>query len=396
MPSATYTVEVDWSSTIAGKATVDISTVGGTDVISTSLASFFAGTYDNVTDDTDDITIHRGRTRQLDAMQSGTCTLRLSKPGNPGFYDPQDSTSSITIQPLRPVRIRATVGGVTTGLFYGYIRRATYDYRLSEKSLEIEAEDLFLWLDRSYPVIASTGSITVGEAIGLLLDSIDWTEGAMRSLEQGSTIPDFSCDGTISALQAIENLLQADRGVFYINGSGVATYANRYHEDTAASSYTLTDVLATTLSMTDLDTIINTASVTREGGATQTAANTTSIRAYGKQGISVSTSYLPDDATAANLAAYLIKKGASPVTPVQLALDPETTALLAQMVGRELLDAVTLSASPLTGIYNIEAIDHKIAPGGTYHSTTWLVAKRTLSPAVVDTSTVDSTDIVAY
>ena len=94
------------------------------------------------------------------------------------------------------------------------------------------------------PIIAATGPTTTGAAIGIILDSVGWTEPGMRSLDVGDAIPDFSADGTKTALELIEELLVAERGILFVNGSGVVVYRSRNARASQASLATISDEFA--------------------------------------------------------------------------------------------------------------------------------------------------------
>jgi hypothetical protein len=394
----TYTVEIAWSGNLTGVFTLDRSTLDGTDVLA---GSFGQNVFDTVSSSVKSARITRGRTSDLAVMEQGTCTLILDDPH--GTYNPENPTSSLAgyLVPMRPVRVRATHLGTTYGLFYGFISKIVHDPSRSAQQTTIEAVDLFEWLNYSAPTIASTGSTTVGAAIGLLLDALEWSDPTLRSLCTGRAIPDFSADGATSPLQLIANLLQVDLGAFFIDGDGAATYLDadvRFAARSAAG--TLTGIVSGALPGMDKDRIRNRWTVTRTGGVAQTAADDTSRKMYGyRDGTPIESAYLVDDNQAGTLANFLIAAHKDPRSPTRSVevLNRDDTAI-GQQLARELGDRVTFTESG--GGTNIEAIveriEHEITPPPGIHRTRYLLSKRTFDAFTLDVSTLDGTHLIGY
>lgn len=80
-----------------------------------------AGNWVDISSDVVSGSIHRGKTRELDAFQAGTCTLRLRNETR--NYDPNYSSSPYngSILPMRRMAIYATVNNTIYALFVGFI-----------------------------------------------------------------------------------------------------------------------------------------------------------------------------------------------------------------------------------------------------------------------------------
>lgn len=244
----------------------------------------------------------------------------------------------------------------------------------------------------------ATEVTTTGEFIGRLLDAIDFNDPTLRrggidntgsrntTLDVGDTITVSSVDGAKSALAIIEELLEAERGVFYINGDGVATFEerdSRWHRTSSAA--TITDAAIKSNPGFQLDKLVNRQTVSRIDPATQnptgtpqTASNEVSIALFGiSSGSSISSQYLDDDGVAFQLAQYLVNLRSDFETPVVVELDGGDATALTQQLTRELQDRVTVNdtVAGTSGDYIIEAVEHEISDGGNRFITRFTLSK---------------------
>lgn len=394
-----YTVEIGWESAIAGRFTLDSSQLGGADTLSSTFESLFGATFSDVSEDVERIRVRRGRSDLLGAMRAGELELVLADLA--GDYNPQSVSSPLAaldpgFEPMRPVRVKSVLGATERTHFAGWIRRADFDPETLRCT--IHAQDLFLWLERARPEIAA-GATTVGEAIGLVLDAIQWTEPALRDLAVGDTLGSaFVADGTKTALQLIAELLEFDRGVFYIRGDGTAVYEDRHARSSRRTpSVTLTDVLVTSSSGIDLDEIVNRIRVAKTGGTEMVWDDLTSIGAYGvNEGTPIASPYLTSDATAESLARYLIGQLKEPQPPV--AFEQDDPAELDDLLGLELQDLVELDTGDLgaVGEYHLEQIEHEVNAPGFDHVVRCLASKRPPPVFQLDLSTLSSADSLTH
>lgn len=403
MSRAVYTAQIGWAGQTIGQFVLGFSTFDSTDTLGQSFTQDFSGVYSNVTGYTNSMTWTRGRTDDLGPIQAGQATLVLKDPA--GIFNPANTGSPLagSVTPLRPVKITATFQGATSVLFSGFIRSIEHNPAPNDKTTTIEAIDLFVWLTRAKPVVASTGATTVAAAVGLVLDAIGWTEPTLRSLAGSDTIPDFSSDGTTTALDLIQALLQVDPGgMFFVDGAGRAVYLSRHILALEATDATFDRNMMAIGPGTSLDTVQNRAAVTREGGAEQAAQNAASIHQYGYSDIDAVTSpYLVNDDQALGLATYLVALRGSPLPPIySLTLNNGTDATLAQILGREIGDRVAVTASGAiggtTGDFIVQQVTHTVTDAGSVHTCQMALATRYAGPApiVLDTTLMDSTPAV--
>lgn len=401
---ASYNCYVSWLAYNLGLFTIGTSTLSGTDVFGTSpLDSTFNGTYDNVSTRLADATVSRGRDNNLDVLLAGNANIDLRDPT--GIYNPENTAGPLYGQledRLHPVKLTATYAGTTYGLFYGWVRKFHWQPQGRRGITQLECVDLFYWLDRARPVIASTGATTTGAAIGKILDAVGATDPGMRNLSVGDNIPDFSADGSKSGLELIRALLDAERGLFYIDGSGVATYVSRIARITAASLATIADKMSDLQPGVDTDQAYTRITVVRtQSGYKAIAYDSVGVSKWGYNDLpEIDTAYLLSDAQTDQLSIWVLNQNLSARPPVRdFQLDNREAALLTQLLARKLVDRVTVTDSRggNNGDFYIDRADHSINGRSGRHACRWLLSKRSgPAPFVIGTSTLSGGDVLVY
>lgn len=384
-----YLIDVAWSRTRSGAVTIGTSTVGSSDQI-TGLISHF--TFASIKNDVKDILITRGRTGQDGHMNAGTLTLVLDDQA--GTYNPENASSSLApnVVPLRPIRVRATHNAITYDLFFGFITRIEHNPAPSAQETRIEAMDFFWYLQAFKPVI-SLPALPAGEAFRAVVAACGMTDIDYLTLDDGHTLPYLVGDGTKSALRIIQEALEADMGVVFIDGHGRFTYEDTTRRDTpGAVDATWTQALiGDARPATDIALVRNGWTVTRqvtpgqEPAAPQSAYDgTTRDFAYfgPRDGDPITSPFLVDDAQALALAEYKVLLHKDPVNPVRSVriANRDDTAIV-QQLARDLGDRVTLTetlgGTSTTGF--IEGVRHHVWEAGRFHEVTYTLSKRRLN-----------------
>lgn len=363
---ATYSVQVGWPAIPEDTFALDRSQLGSAD----TLADELPATMTDMSAIVKRIAIKRGRTGNLDAYGAGEATVILHDPD--GDLNPlNDASTYAPVVPNRKITITATYGTATYGLFYGVVRSIEHDPISTARETRLTCQDVFLTLSRANPVITTTGATTTGGAIQTVLDAVGWDGAA--ALEPGDNLSNFYCQGDKSALSAIQELLEVERGEFFHGKGGTVTYNARHRRYARTSSVTLTDVATSAAPATDLQNIRNRAkvgngvySVTYEDGA--------SVTNFGPSDASeVSSAYITSPAQATGLARWLVNQQAAPSPPLR-SLDyiaNKTDALMTNALARELGDRITVTDAA-SGVAStefwIEGIQHEITAGGTKHA----------------------------
>lgn len=404
MPNPSWTVEAGWENSITGFIVIGGSLIGG-DAIG---GSFAYGSFTSIPE-VQELRIERGRSDDLSLFQASRLSLVVFDDG--GKYNPLNTGSSLypNVLPMKPIRVKAdfTVGLTTTTytLFYGFISSIEYNADPDNPTARIEAIDLFEWLDKSFPTIGTMTDETAGTIIEQILLAIGWSQTSLRDIDTtGKVVPSFSATGAASALSLIQDILEVDRGVFYVAGDGVATYkshATLAKVETASATITQTAASAMRPSV-QAQLIVNGQTVTRSGGVAQTVTDQTSRQMYGQRdGAAIASAYLEDDYQANSLAHLIVaerKDPLSPARPVQLVCTLNS-ALWPTALARELSEYITLTDSVYgTAVSGrIDQIVHEwIEKGGTSLRTSLLVTKKNKTEITIGSSLIGATDIVGY
>lgn len=348
--------------------------------------------------------ISRGYSEDQGSVQAGTCALTMVE--TVGRYNPLNASSAIypyISYPLRPMRLRVTYAAVTYSLFSGFTARHESDPGKDEREARIDCVDAFVLLggDGGVKPTIGGGSTTTGAAIAALLTAAGFA-GA-TDLDSGDTIT-FAADGSADGLSLIGNLLETERGFFFMSASGVATYLDRYWTNRSpynASAGTIASTMRSIAPGVDLALIRNRATVTATGGTAQTASDATSIARYKTRDFSPITSpYLSGDAAAASLAAYLVLNAKDPVPPVRsIEIGQHDSATFTQLLTRELGDFVTVSETVggTSGSFHIRRIEIEGNWSAGVLKGAWSLRQRSTTQGfLVGISTIGGPDLIGY
>lgn len=411
---ARYQGWVSWGAYNVGLLSFDASLFSGADVFGASpLDTSFGGTYDDVSAKLRDIQIARGRNNNLDTVLAGTCTVDLRDPT--GTFNPANTAGPLYGQledRLQPIKIVGTYAGTTYGRFYGWIRRFHWEPQGRKGITRLECVDLFYWLERATPVIASTGPTTTGAVIGKILDSIGATDTGMRDLDTGDALADFSANGTGAiatgtAVELIQGLLDSERGIVFVAGNGKLTYRSRLSRLTKTSAFTFVDRMSGADPGVDWDQAYTRITVQRldpvTGAVTYTAVayDSSVVAKVGYNDMPpIQTKYLSSNTQADALAAWVLSQNNKPKPPLKdFAIDGRYPDHLTQILTRELVDRITVQAARggTLGDYHIDSITETINGRSGMTSVAWLLSKvSTLTPIFFDTADFSGTYDFVY
>ena len=189
-----------------------------------------------------------------------------------------------------------------------------------------------------------------------------------------------------TAASYLLQVMNTERGLLYQDATGVVQFKNRHHVYTNSASTTSQITftyhvgagqyyLPTGLVPQEDDTDVwNDINVARQGGATQNAADATSISKYGRRSLQGYTSLLFEfDQDANDLAGGLLYQYKNPATRVRSLVTSSTingASALPYVLALDLLDRITIVSKPIDGStvdFNqqslVEQITHNITPG---------------------------------
>jgi hypothetical protein len=331
----------------------------------------------------------RGRGDAWSGITPGTVSVTLDD--DDGAFDPENASSPYypNVKLTRRLAVTATYGGVTYGLGCGYVDSYQAQPLTLGADVLVTATDLFKRLQNRH-FSASFPAQTVGQRVHALLNLLQWP-AASRAIDPGRlTVPAQTfTNGT--PLSHLDDVLKAEQGLFWIDGSGVATYRDRAYRQAKASRGTfgigglpIKDIHPD-FSDTNLWTQVV---VQRSGGVMQVANDAAGqadndVRTYTLPASAAN--LLPDDIEASRLASYILTQAATPNQRIKaIDLDPEAEpsgALWPHVLGAEIGDRITVTHSRpgTSGIiaadYFIEQITHSWKAAEGNHACTWQLSK---------------------
>ena len=355
------------------------------------------------------ITIRRGRQSELGRIEAGAISLTLDNRSRQ--YDPEYASSPYypNVRPLTRCRLRARwpTGGTWYSLFTGYVSAWTPAYTGGQLAVvRVSASDAMNAIARA--TVSYTGNEYINWAILSVLTLIGWPsadwvyDGAQSQVPTGSYLNQ-------NPLQLIQSLIDAENGLFFIQGDGKARFQDRQwriRNSTSLGTFGsgVGELPYVDASMSYDETLIyNDIQVTRSGGALQEAIDTASQASYGPRVLSKPGILLGSDTEALGLAQWLLLRYSTPALRVpQIVLNGELApaTLWPQLLARDISDKITVKVRPpgggtITKDARIESVAHTI--GLDSWLTTWQLSLAGEDQYwLLGTSALDTTTRLAY
>jgi len=344
----------------------------------------------NLTSQTRQISIRRGRNILRDIYEAGTCVVRILDPDSD--FNPQKVTSPYygQLEPLRKLRISATVGATTYYLFSGYTTAYAYSYDQSEQMgyVDISATDAFRLFNLA-SVINITGQSAgqdTGTRINKILDTVLFPNG-MRTIDTGNSLTIADPATLRTSLSALQNCEFSEQGALFCTPEGNLVFKNR-NAVIASAGDTPTQFNQTTgIPYKDLkfafddQLIINTATISKSGGSLQTAQDADSVATYFPHSISVPDLVIDTDANALNIARiYVATRSTTTIRIDQMVIDlydpdvPTAAILDFDYYDNVLITNVQPDGSTIVKNLQVQGITHDIT------ANSWLTSLTTLEP----------------
>ena len=340
-----------------------------------------ATTLTDVTSDVQNVTISRGRSRDLDTFKTGTCSVRLLN--NARKYENTNTSSPYSpgIEPLINIHIDATTDGGSTykDLFVGFVTDINLTYPDKNNSFaDFIGADAFMKLSNTSLINASFSSTDSGTLVSNVLDNANIKFGADRSIETGiSTMQSISglSDNTLSVLQNIE---RSENGLLFMSKDGKITFKSRHTTFPSTPAATFSDDGSDVPYLrvdfiNDDNEIFNVVSLQRTGGSTQTVQDVASqgkylIRTLNRTGLLNNT-----DSEVLNAANFLLGKFKDALIRfdnLTVDLTEATTSNQNTVLDREVGDVVKVELTPpgsgspaqITSNEIIDSINYNITP----------------------------------
>ena len=360
----------------------------------------------DVTDRVRELSITRGKNRDLERYSSGTMSASFANEDR--YFDPIVGTA-IDIVPRAPVRV--SVDGTAT--YYGSINDWNFQYETTGRSIaQIDTSDDFLKLARQTILPSGTPPIeTTGARVERVLDmfTVDWPTDR-RSIDTGDNTvaaQDYAGENALEYLQLIE---QSEQGQLIIGKNGDVVF--RDANATAASSTGLVtfaddgtgiDYTRATVNYGS-ELLFNRAIVTGPPG-TATSDNALSQQTYGILEESLAT-LNATQVEIDDIADYIVGRYGEPslrFDSLQVNLDRLDTPDRASVIGLEIGDVVRIKFTPNDTGSQIDRYGQIIRISHTVqisrHDIVFGLDSLEATPLVLDDAvfgTIDSTNVLGY
>jgi hypothetical protein len=248
------------------------------------------------------IKISRGRNIMRDTYEAGNCTVRVLDPDS--YFNPQNVSSPYFgyLTPLRKIRVAATTATTQHFLFSGYVDSYKYYYPTGQEIgyVDIICSDAFRLFQMANvaTITDATAGQTTGTRITKILDQVSFPT-SMRITDTGSTTVQADPGTARTSLAALKAAEFAEQGAFFIRTDGTAEFKDRTDVVGSLAATPIEFNQTTGIPYSDLryqfddKLIINQASMTRIGGAAQTAVNIDSSAKYFPHGATL-TEMIPE------------------------------------------------------------------------------------------------------
>ena len=300
------------------------------------------------------ITIRRGRNIMRDTYESGSCTVRVIDEN--GDFNPQNPASPYFgyLTPLRKIRVAATTATSQAFLFSGYVTDYKYTYPQGQELgyVDITSSDAFrLFAMANVSTVASaTAGQTTGTRIDKILDQVGFPS-SMRFIDTGSTTVQADPATTRTSLQALQVAEFTEQGAFFVRADGEVEFKDRSDVVGSLAPAPIQFNQTTGIPYSNLrfafddKLIINSSTMKRVGGATVTANNVDSIAKYFPHGMNVENLIAQTDAQVQDIASiYVATRAETTIRIDAMTVDLLDTAVPTDtMIGLEYFDNVEIT-----------------------------------------------------
>ncbi|HEU4327457.1 MAG TPA: hypothetical protein VFS21_30240 [Roseiflexaceae bacterium] len=346
------------------------------------------------------VSIRRGRQTERDRIEAGTATLTLDN--RTRKYDSTNTGSPYNgyILPMRPIRIRATWGGITYGLFRGYVAAwSPVEPGGQDAVVNLRCVDAFTYFSQA-PLTLNRSQELGNVRIGAILDALGWP-AADRAISTAKSTLQSIVDGDASALQHLQNVADSENGLLFIDAQGRVAFQDRHYRlRTSSPAVTIGNNPGTgELPFHDVEIINDDSNIWNEikvsytNGTTITVSDATSQLRFFRRTLPISRPHIITAEEARDHANWQLLQRAYPdIRFNQLVLNGHLSdAAWPHLLGREISDRIAMVHRPPGGgpsiqrDLHVEAIQLAIPiKSGAWTATWQLSPANTLSLLVAD------------
>jgi hypothetical protein len=348
IPNPRVEIGFDLTSTIGPFFALDDATRGVLDNPDWTLGGtiFF-----DVTDRVRNIQIARGKPSDFANFTSGQASVEFNN--HDRAFDPLyvDSPFAGNILPQRELRIFSNDILQFTGWVIDW--DLTYQPNGDSIALAIANDALGILAGQVLPDTVPPEEKTGARIARVLsLPSVNWAPDLRDLDEGGATLGDQPITSDTNALTYLQQVAQAEPGDLFIDTDGRVAFRDRSQGPTSIDLVTFG---GTAIPIANIEVIFgseqlfNEVILTREGGGTAVAENTTSQGAYGIRTLSQSDLLLSDDEQLATLATVYAERFSEPeyrFDSFEVKLERVTPDQQTQVLSLELGDVIEISFTP--------------------------------------------------
>ena len=326
----------------------------------TVLGQEYTTSYTNVGTDVRALTIQRGRSRELEFYPAGRCTVVLDNRGRD--YDPLNLsgpyvTGGVTdVKPGRLIYVTATdpTTGTVYRLFTGRINNWALDY-VGGFDAVASPQSSDLLADLARVDVAFTSS---ADDMGAVANEIFAQAGVTQFAYDEGVFQAQAMTWDTNALAALRILEVSEQGALYADENGDVIFASAHNyvyelrSRVSQATFGSGDLTYESISIEyDADDVVNTATLTRQGGVEQSATDADSVGVYGTREYSKTGLANATDGDALAIATHIVSRYADPTVRIkEIMFHPQKNAnLMSQALSRKLRDRITVTFSPAGG-----------------------------------------------
>lgn len=206
-------------------------------VLNNTIYTLGQTTYLPMTDYVYSVSVTRGKNRDLDRFNAGTCQVTLNNQAR--VFDPYNFASAFTGNVLPRRRVRVQTDGVTQ--FEGSIDDWNFDYSVTgESTASLSASDDFSLLARQQLSGVAVPQEFSGERVARVLSqsTVDWPV-ALRNIDTGKSVLAAETP-TGNALDYLQTVTDSEQGKLFIGKDGALNFIDRTSTPTTPTSSSLT------------------------------------------------------------------------------------------------------------------------------------------------------------
>lgn len=362
--------------------------------------------FEDVSADVQQVSISRGRSRQLDQYQSGAAQISFINKSRK--YDPLNAASPYypNIVPRRYVRIKSN--GIA--IFGGIVNDWSLSYEIPQNSyVTASCSDGFSLLANQAISAFTPSEESTGSRIRTILDrpEITFTTTNPISIDTGvSTVGAYAISDGTDALGYLRQVEKSEQGYFYFTANNTLRFKGRDTVLAQTGSVSFTDDGTGTSNYMSLDVetgdelLYNRIIAQSPAGSAQTVSDTVSIAKYDTITLGVTDLLNSTTSEVLSIANLYLQQYSNPevrFTGVSQQLGALGTAGQNSLLTLDLTDLVTVTRTFDTGNPTsvtrfglIEGITHTISPAS--HVVNYRLGQQVLGNFILDSATFGKLD----